>query len=56
MAARLLSLSTKLSTMRARLSLKDDTELFKQYSDNPDFKRWLADTVFGMTYGRPLGP
>ena len=30
--------------------MKDDTELFKQYSDNTDFKRWLADTVFGMTY------
>lgn len=30
--------------------MKDDTELFKQYSDNPEFKRWLADTVFGMTY------
>ena len=30
--------------------LKDDTELFKQYSDNEGFKRWLADTVFGMTY------
>ena len=30
--------------------MKDDPELFKQYSDNPDFKRWLADTVFGMTY------
>jgi type I restriction enzyme R subunit len=33
--------------------MKDDTELFKQYSDNPDFKRWLADTVFGMTYEQP---
>jgi len=30
--------------------MKDDTELFKQFSDNPEFKRWLADTVFGMTY------
>jgi type I restriction enzyme R subunit len=30
--------------------MKDDTELFKQFSDNPDFKRWLADTVFSMTY------
>jgi len=30
--------------------LKDDTELFKQYSDNEGFKRWLADTVFGLTY------
>ena len=30
--------------------LKDDTELFKQYSDNESFKRWLADTVFTLTY------
>jgi len=30
--------------------MKDDTELFKQFSDNPDFKRWLADMVFGLTY------
>jgi len=30
--------------------LKDDTELFKQYSDNAGFKRWLADTVFGLTF------
>ena len=33
--------------------LKDDTELFKQFSDNPEFKRWLADTVFTATYDRP---
>jgi type I restriction enzyme R subunit len=31
--------------------MKYDTELFKQFSDNPEFKRWLADTVFGLTYG-----
>jgi type I restriction enzyme, R subunit len=31
--------------------LKDDTELFKQFSDNPSFKKWLSDMVFGMTYG-----
>ena len=30
--------------------LKDDTELFKQFSDNNGFKRWLSDTIFGMTY------
>ncbi len=30
--------------------LKDDTELFKQYSDNESFRHWLADTVFSMTY------
>lgn len=29
--------------------LKDDTELFKQYSDNEGFKRWLSDTVFTLT-------
>ena len=32
--------------------LKDDTELFKQFMDNESFKRWLTDTVFGLTYGR----
>ncbi len=28
--------------------MKDDTELFKQYMDNPGFKRWVADTVFDL--------
>ena len=30
--------------------LADHTELFKQFSDNPNFKRWLTDTVFDTTY------
>ena len=30
--------------------LKDHTELFKQFSDNPSFKKWLSDTIFGVTY------
>ena len=30
--------------------LADDTQLFKQFSDNESFKRWLADTVFAQTY------
>ena len=30
--------------------LKDDTELFKQFSDNESFRRWLAETVFRLTY------
>ena len=30
--------------------MKDDTELFKQFMDNEGFKRWMTDTVFGMTY------
>lgn len=30
--------------------LSDHTELFKQFSDNPNFKRWLTDMVFDATY------
>lgn len=30
--------------------LKDDTELFKQFSDNDSFRRWLTDMVFALTY------
>ncbi len=33
--------------------IKDDTELFKQFSDNESFKRWLTDTVFSQTYRPP---
>jgi len=33
--------------------LKDDTELFKQFMDNESFKRWMTDTVFGLTYDQP---
>jgi type I restriction enzyme R subunit len=31
--------------------LKDDTELFKQFSDNESFRRWLSDAIFNVTYG-----
>ncbi len=30
--------------------LKDDTELFKQFSDNESFKKWLSDSIFAATY------
>ena len=30
--------------------LSDHTELFKQFSDNPSFKKWLTETVFKATY------
>jgi len=30
--------------------ISDHTELFKQFSDNPSFKRWLTDMVFDSTY------
>ncbi|ARK79243.1 DEAD/DEAH box helicase [Burkholderia pseudomallei] len=39
--------------------LSDHTELFKQFSDNPNFKRWLTDMVFDATYhpvGKPSNP
>ena len=32
--------------------LKDDIQLFKQFSDNDAFRRWLTDTVFALTYIR----
>src|SRR5690606_15125440 len=35
--------------------LEDDTELFKQFMDNEGFRRWLTDTVFGLTYEAPTG-
>ena len=30
--------------------LADNTELYKQFSDNESFRKWLADMVFGLTY------
>jgi len=30
--------------------MKDDTQLFKQFSDNESFRKWLTDTVFTATY------
>jgi type I restriction enzyme R subunit len=30
--------------------LEDDTELFRQFSDNDSFKRWLTDSIFDATY------
>jgi len=34
--------------------LSDHTELFKQFSDNPGFKKWLGDTTFGVTYQQEM--
>ena len=30
--------------------IKHDTELYKHYSDNEWFKKWLADTNFEVTH------
>jgi type I restriction enzyme, R subunit len=35
--------------------LSDHTELFKQFSDNAAFKKWLTDTIFAATYAPPAG-
>jgi len=37
--------------------MADNMELFKQFNDNPAFKKWLSDMVFTTTYnkaGKPL--
>ena len=33
--------------------MRDDTELFKQFHDNQDFKRWLGGVVFRLAYEQP---
>lgn len=30
--------------------MKDHMELFRQFSDNDNFKKWLGDTIFKATY------
>jgi type I restriction enzyme R subunit len=30
--------------------MSDNMELFKQFNDNPSFKKWLSDMVFNLTY------
>ena len=32
--------------------LADHTELFKQFSDNESFRRWLSEMVFAATYNK----
>ncbi|MDR2146659.1 MAG: DEAD/DEAH box helicase family protein [Tannerella sp.] len=34
--------------------MSDNLELFKQFSDNPSFQKWLADMVFNTTYKKEL--
>jgi type I restriction enzyme R subunit len=36
--------------------MSDNMELFKQFQDNPSFRKWLSDLVFNLTYnteGKP---
>ena len=32
--------------------MADNMELFKQFQDNPSFKKWLSDLVFNLTYNK----
>ena len=36
--------------------MADNMELFKQYTDNKDFKKWLSDLVFNVTYNKSGTP
>lgn len=36
--------------------MADNMELFKQYTDNPEFKKWLSDLVFNLTYNKDGKP
>ena len=31
-------------------TLADHTELYKQFSDNESFNKWLSDSIFAVTY------
>ncbi len=36
--------------------MADNMELFKQFQDNPSFKKWLSDLVFNLTYNKEDKP
>ena len=36
--------------------MADNMELFKQFQDNPPFKKWLSDLVFNLTYNKEGKP
>ena len=36
--------------------MSDNMELFKQFQDNPSFKKWLSDMVFNLTYNKDGTP
>ncbi len=36
--------------------MADNMELFKQFQDNPSFKKWLSDMVFNLTYNKDGKP
>lgn len=31
-------------------TMADDIQFYKLYNDNPSFRKWLTDAIFGITY------
>jgi len=46
----------RFSIERATTILNDDSQLFGQFQDNEDFRRWLTNWVFSATYQKASGP
>jgi type I restriction enzyme R subunit len=42
-------MESALSLVMLRM-MTDEAQLFKEFTDNPDFKKWLSNTVFAQTY------
>ena len=42
--------SDKATAQAVLAMMKDDTQLFKLFADNPDFRRWLTSTAFRLAY------
>lgn len=36
--------------------MADNMELFKQFQDNPSFKKWLSDLVLNLAYNKEGKP
>ena len=51
---------TVMSVLREQIvskdNMADNMELFKQFQDNPSFKKWLSDLVFNLTYNKEGKP
>lgn len=37
-------------------NMSDSIELYKQFSDDPNFQKWLANMVFQLTYNQAGKP
>ena len=44
------STTTPCDGLQNDIPAADNTELYKQFSDNESFRKWLADMIFSLTY------